>query len=430
MRLAAVTYLALLEALNPGHAGSVQQARPTLILRDSLGAEHRLAILTERGFAAVEFERLSALGWSHRREGDDWVVDVGRGPTLRLRPGTPLVRWGPDGAQLVDAPYEEDGALRIPVQVLSDMVPRRLAGAYSFESARTMLTQAAAGVRPTEPEGPAAPIDTAAAAPIDTAAAPEEDAGGADRSPPESTARVVIIDAGHGGSDPGALGRGGVREKDVALGVSLALRNALEGLADPGIEVHMIRESDTFVPLWSRGETATDVKGPHPGVFVSVHANSHPVDRTARGFETYFLSEARTEHERRVAAIENAPLRLENLGPDLGPDPDLGFILRELRTLDHQHWSALLAELVQEEMSGFHPGPNRGVKQGVLAVLTNALMPAVLVEVGYVSSPDEAPLLSDPEFQAAAAGAIAKAVLRFFERYPPGTGARREEGRP
>ena len=143
---------------------------------------------------------------------------------------------------------------------------------------------------------------------------------------------------------------------------------------------------------------------------------------TANGFETYFLSEARTEHERRVAAIENAPLSFQGQDVDPEEEPDLGFILRELRNLDHQHWSALLAELVQDELSDFHPGPNRGVKQGVLAVLTNALMPSVLVEVGYLSNEAEGRMLGEQSFQQDSAEAIAEAILRFFERYPPGNG--------
>ncbi len=78
--------------------------------------------------------------------------------------------------------------------------------------------------------------------------------------------------------------------------------------------------------------------------------------------------------------------------------------------------------MVQDEMDDFHPGPNRGVKQGVLAVLTNALMPSVLVEVGYLSNDAEGRMLGEEKFQRDAAEAIAEAVIRFFERYPPGSG--------
>jgi N-acetylmuramoyl-L-alanine amidase len=239
---------------------------------------------------------------------------------------------------------------------------------------------------------------------------------------------VVVIDPGHGGADPGALGPRGIREKDVALRIALELARILDG--EPDVEVHLTRDSDAFVDLWERGEIATEIKGDRPGLFVSIHANSFPNSRSTRGFETYFLSEARTEHERRVSAIENAPLSFRGQDVDADAEPDLGFILRELRNLDHQHWSALLAELVQDELEDFHPGPNRGVKQGVLAVLTNALMPSILVEAGYLSNDAEGRLLGDEEFQRQTAQGVARAVLRFFERYPPGSangGSQEEE---
>ena len=231
---------------------------------------------------------------------------------------------------------------------------------------------------------------------------------------------MVVIDAGHGGEDPGTVSRSGIREKVVALAVAQAMAQALKDV--PGIEIHMIRDSDVLVPIWDRGAKATQLKGESPGVLVSIHANSAGSGNpNARGFETYFLSEARTEHERRVAAIENAPLGVEAL-PEAGGG-DLDFILRELKNLDQQHWSSLMAELVQEEVARIHPGPNRGVKQAPLAVITNAIMPAVLVEIGYLSHADEARLLAQPAFQREAGQALARAVSRFFQRYPPGSGA-------
>lgn len=237
----------------------------------------------------------------------------------------------------------------------------------------------------------------------------------------------MVIDAGHGGADPGALGPRGIREKDVALGIALEVARVLR--QHPNLEVHLTRDSDTFVDLWQRGEIASKLKGERPGLFVSIHANSFPNNRSARGFETYFLSEARTEHERRVSAIENAPLSFQGQSVDASAEPDLSFILRELRNLDHQHWSSLLAQFVQEELGDFHPGPDRGVKQGVLAVLTNALMPSILVEAGYLSHSEEGRLMGESSFQRQAGQAVARAVVRFFERYPPesGGGSREEE---
>jgi len=230
---------------------------------------------------------------------------------------------------------------------------------------------------------------------------------------------VVVIDAGHGGRDPGTVGSRGTREKEVALGIARILAEELKG--DENLRVYLTREGDTLVPLWKRGELATDWKGERYGVFVSIHANALPGSPGTRGFETYFLSEARTEHERRVAALENAVVELEE--EEDGPKEqyqDMSFILSELRNLDTQHWSALLADYVQRDLAKIHPGPNRGVKQAPLAVITNALMPAVLVEVGFLSNRDEETLLRQREFQEDAATAVANAIRAFFVRYPPG----------
>jgi N-acetylmuramoyl-L-alanine amidase len=213
------------------------------------------------------------------------------------------------------------------------------------------------------------------------------------------------------------VGSRGAEEKEVAIGIARLLKERFEG--QDGFEVYLTRDDDTLVPLWRRGELATEWKGDRYGVFISIHANALPRSPETRGFETYFLSEARTEHERRVAALENAAMELED--EEGGPEAtqDLGFILSELRNLDHQHWSALLAEYVQRELARVHPGPNRGVKQGPFAVITNTLMPAILVEVGFLSNQEEERLLTRKAFQEEAAGALAKAIVAFFHRYPP-----------
>jgi N-acetylmuramoyl-L-alanine amidase len=142
-----------------------------------------------------------------------------------------------------------------------------------------------------------------------------------------------------------------------------------------------------------------------------------------RGFESYFIPEAGRVHERRGAAAYNPPLPVGASAPghDAGSgDPLLASILRDLRTFDHQHWSALLAEIVQQEISTFHPGPDRGVKQGPFAVITNALMPSVLVEVGFLTNREEERLLTRPDFHRDTARALVRAIDAFFERYPPG----------
>lgn len=365
------------------------QPPPDLLAEGPDGTVARIPVRSPGGVASLDARSLELLGWAVRDEGD--VVRASSPGTgeLILRPGSPWVRWDQEVLQLASPPVREEGALRIPLQMAVDLLPRVLPRVYRWEPDRGTLRVL------------------------------DETVWAARARPPGTAGRVVVIDPGHGGDDPGASGRRGLREKEVALGIGRALAEELRG--DPDLEVYLTREDDVLVPLWERGELATAWKGDRPGVFVSLHVNALTRPRSTRGFETYFLSEARTEHERRVAANENAPLRLERSEDDpLEEDPDLSFILKELRNLDHQHWSALLAELVQEELARVHPGPDRGVKQAPLAVITNALMPAVLVELGFISNPEEERLLGRTAFQERAAGALADAVRGFFRRYPPG----------
>ncbi len=399
MRIAALGLLTL--ALTAG--GVAGQGAPRPRIQRAAGSMTDVAVVQDRGYAAVQLGLFTDLGWTVREIGNEISIGVPSEIDIALRIGSPFYRWDGIVSQLADAPYRDAGRVLLPLQLLTESLPTRLPDLYEYDGTRTLLR---AG-DPSLIGGRQAQVEP-----------PRTEALPADRST-YSGPRVVIIDAGHGGADPGALGPRGIREKDVALAIALELATILR--RNPGLEVHMIRDADVFVDLWQRGEIATKLKGERPGLFVSVHANSIPNQRSTRGFETYFLSEARTEHERRVAAIENAPLSLQGPGVDSQNEPDLDFILRELRNLDHQHWSNLLAELTQEELDDFHPGPNRGVKQGVLAVLTNALMPSVLVETGYLSNDEESRLLGESSFQKNAARAISRAVERFFERYPPGS---------
>ncbi|MSR35267.1 MAG: N-acetylmuramoyl-L-alanine amidase [Gemmatimonadetes bacterium] len=416
-RTLAVWALAL-GALGPLARESAAQRPSALALIGPGGAAGvAIPIGYQRGYAAVPVGALARIGWT--------VATTARGAEARrandrieLVEKSPYFHWSDTVLQLAGEPYRYGDDLWVPLQLLSDFLPQRRAQEYAFHADQSALeVKMAAAWTPEIAERLAR--ESAAPAKV---AAPRGDLPAAARprvtTPgPASTAprpRVVIIDPGHGGEDPGARGPRGVREKDVALRIGQALAHELE--KHPDLEVHLTRAQDRLVPLWERGAWATGVKGERAGVFISLHANSGP-SLSARGFETYFLSEARTEHERRVAALENEPFR-ENAG---GPaSSELGGIVLELRNLDHQHWSSVLAELVQEEMGRVHPGPNRGVKQAPLAVITNALMPAVLVEVGFISNRDEERLLDGAAFQADAARAIAKAVLRFFDGYPPG----------
>ena len=402
------------------------QEQPTFRVEQMDGTSARdLAVMLDRGYAVTDVTLFEDLGWGIAEDSDRVTTFVSNEVVVSLRIGSPFFRWDGVMLQMTHPPYRDGSRTLVPLQLLTEFFPEQLPDLYEFDGPTSTLRVDRLSLVRGEITEPVTSEDLLLIPEEEVVSAllsePDEQRLSEDVSDALSSnqgERIVIIDAGHGGEDPGALGPEGIHEKDVALGIALELLAILE--REPDLTAFMIREDDTFVDLWRRGEIATEAKGDRPGVFVSIHANSSPNRRSARGFETYFLSEARTEHERRVSAIENAPLSLRGQDVDLSQDPDLGFILRELRTLDHQHWSALLAEMVQEEIEEFHPGPNRGVKQGLLAVLTNALMPSVLIETGYLSNDEEARMLRDGKFQRDTGQAVADAVLRFFERYPPG----------
>ena len=239
-------------------------------------------------------------------------------------------------------------------------------------------------------------------------------------SPSDTSAprkKVVIIDAGHGGRDPGRDGPDGILEKNVTL--QLARRLAAE-LNDRGYEVHLTRNRDTLIALADRPRMANDWKRGRPAtIFVSIHGNAG--EKGAAGFETYFLSDARTEDERRVAEMENAATSYEDSTASGAPVVDR--ILNSLRNEYYVKVSDDLAELIQQHLAYIHPGPNRGVKQAGFRVLVGAIMPAVLVETGFMTSRKEERLLATARFQKQVTRALADAIGEFFARHAWAAGA-------
>jgi N-acetylmuramoyl-L-alanine amidase len=417
-----------------GAPGASAQTAPRLTLERGDGSSSTVTVRLDRGYASVPISVISDLGWTVAESDGGLSLSAADEITVSMRLASPFFRWDGIVLQMTDPPYRLGAQTYVPLQFLTDFLPRRLPGLYDFDGERALLRAgdvtllgegdlAAAQTLPADRSETGARADEEPRAPAASSAVSPRNSAEAVRDAGPSVydgVRVVVIDPGHGGEDPGALGPDGLREKDIALAIGLRVADELRDV--PGLEVHLIRDDDTFVDVWERGQIATDLKGERPGVFVSIHANSFPPRRQARGFETYFLSDARTEHERRVSAIENAPI---TMNPDFADEEqlaDLDFILRDLKNYEHAHWSADLAGLVQDELDDVHPGPNRGVKQGVLAVLTNALMPSVLIEIGYLSNETEAKEIGDSGFHDRSAAAIGDAVVRFFERYPPGTG--------
>ncbi|MEO8219079.1 MAG: N-acetylmuramoyl-L-alanine amidase [Acidobacteriota bacterium] len=221
--------------------------------------------------------------------------------------------------------------------------------------------------------------------------------------------RTIVIDPGHGGKDVGATGPGGTTEKDTALMVCRKLASALE--AKTGARVVLTRDDDTLIALDQRPALANQYKA---DLFLSIHMNAAVV-KGARGSETYFLSaDASDEVARRAAETENAPGRA---GVASAPSSDLKLILWDLAQQDYLQESSRFASDLQEEMNAIAGIQNRGVKQAPFRVLVGASMPAALVEIAFISNPDEEAKLKDDKFVSTVVEALTRAVLRYKTDY-------------
>ncbi|KLE35428.1 N-acetylmuramoyl-L-alanine amidase family protein [Aurantiacibacter luteus] len=232
--------------------------------------------------------------------------------------------------------------------------------------------------------------------------------------PADPTRPLVVIDAGHGGPDPGAVGEG-VREKTVVLGLARALRDRL--LAEGGIRVAMTRDEDRLVVLGERAEIARALGA---DLFVSIHADSAGEKEGVEGASIYTLSEtASSEAAARFAERENEADTVN--GIDLsGNDRAVNDILVELSQRRTSGASDQFASLIEREGQGtlrFHPQPRRSA---ALAVLRAPDVPAVLYEAGFVTNPREAEALASPEGQERFAEALARAIRIFFARQSGG----------
>lgn len=218
---------------------------------------------------------------------------------------------------------------------------------------------------------------------------------------------TIVIDPGHGGKEVGAVGPNGVYEKDITLALCQKLAASLASKI--GARVVLTREDDSVVSLDQRTALANQYKA---DLFLSVHLNAAVV-RDAKGSETYFLSlEASDELARKAADTENAS---SGAGPDASSD--LKLILWDLAQQTYLGESSRFAQAVQEEMNSATGVSNRGVKQAPFKVLVGATMPAALVEVGFISNPDEEAKLQSAEFQNLMVEALTNAVQRYKTDY-------------
>ncbi len=217
--------------------------------------------------------------------------------------------------------------------------------------------------------------------------------------------RKVVVDAGHGGKDPGAIGYGGLQEKDVNLDIARRVKKNFEAA---GIQVVMTRDSDEFISLADRTVVATQ-----PGVdlFVSIHSNSNK-SRRSHGVEVYYAGDLslddkdddqRRENEKKMASL----LQMRS---DI---PDLRGIVCSMLYCRKLGLSPGLADEVARRLSHEAGGEARGSKPERYYVLRNTLIPAILVEVGFITNPRESGLLKDGDYRQKIADSITKSVLRY-----------------
>jgi N-acetylmuramoyl-L-alanine amidase len=227
----------------------------------------------------------------------------------------------------------------------------------------------------------------------------------------------IVIDPGHGGKDPGALGRGGVREKSITLGISKLLSSLLKSKLK-GIKIILTRKRDRFIELSKRTEIGNRyLKKYGNGIFLSIHVNAS-ISPKISGYETYFLSQnASNEDARNTAALENNVIVLEDRSKSKKYG-DIDYIEAMMITTQIQKESSLLAASIQNGMSGKVKNfKSRGVRKADFFVLRGALMPAVLVEVGFITNSKELRFLKKTSHRRKIALGISDGIVRFIEKY-------------
>ncbi len=223
------------------------------------------------------------------------------------------------------------------------------------------------------------------------------------------TIKTIIIDPGHGGKDPGAIGYNGTKEKNLNLDMALRLKDKIKANLS-GIDVVLTRYDDRFLSLKDRTNFANKYKN---SLFVSIHCNASK-NTEAKGFETYFLSTAKTDWERAVEARENASVTF-----DLPETEKKGidFIFFDLAQNEFLQESSRLAELVQTRFEKKYQDCEKGVRQAGFYVLKGNFMPAILVECGYISNKEEEKKLNNKSYRDELTQLIFEGIRDFIKEH-------------
>ena len=350
------------------------------------------------GFPVVSAERLaSALGGKFSSPSPThYSLAVGEAH-ISFTDAVPFAGDDSTIVPMTSAPRLVGKTVYLPFLVVTDLVPRFFSG-YMYDPDLREVRQFNPAARRVDTESVAAKTDSPATG---TTSRERGEAAAVSRVANETPVRMkrpgrrlIVVDAGHGGVDPGMHGPIGggpqILEKNITLAVSKLLAEALR---NAGADVLMTRTTDTLIGLYDRGPIANKA---HGDIFVSIHVNATGQRGRAgaadRGYETYFLAEAKTEDARRVERMENQAVRFETTDAQAKKGDPLNFIINDMAQNEHLRESADLAESIEAGFRRFHPGPDRGVQQADFAVLRGAFMPAVLVEIGFGTNRSEADL--------------------------------------
>ena len=224
---------------------------------------------------------------------------------------------------------------------------------------------------------------------------------------------LIVLDAGHGGKDPGAIGINKLQEKEVTLDIAKQLTRMLE--RNSKFKVINTREEDVFIPLWKRTQIANNVNG---DMFISIHANSTAKSSAVNGFETFLLRIGKSHEAVEVAKRENSVILLEDKKDKYKKLTDEELILATITQNADMKASEDLASIIQDNLAKkLTKSRNRGVKQAGFHVLVGASMPNVLVEVGFLSNKEEAKNLSKYQHRRKIASALYQAIVEFDNLY-------------
>ena len=374
-----------------------------------LAAEDQLRVVRDSGSDAIDIQvvdgqnfvdlaELSAVvggitGWSGKGNVIFWELD-GRRFTFRDR----MAVFGFDNSvwQMV-APSVIDGrAFLVHMQVLTEFLPKFYPERFSYDKLDRVFRDRSKKVEMLEPDN----VSSTKGPPVFS------DAN-------SYRIRTVVIDPGHGGKDPGTVGRK-VRklyEKNIVLDISREVANLLRKRID--LKVVLTRDNDTFIPLRDRGKIANESGA---GLFVSIHVNASK-SRNVRGSSTYFLDAAKTNEERATAMLENSSLKYEVEDFNQESLDDVNLILQDMAQNEYLRESQELSAFIQQELVGKAGLPDKGVRQANFAVLRGAFMPAALVETAFISNPKDESLLNTKEFRKKTARAIADGINAYIEHY-------------